>query len=117
MYRFTIVVLAAVLGACSYVPRIPGLTPYKIEIQQGNYVTQEMVSQLKAGMTKEQVRSILGTPLLTDVFHANRWDYVYTREAADGKREQRKIAVFFTDDKLTRVDGDVVPAQPAGAQK
>jgi outer membrane protein assembly factor BamE len=117
MRRFALVVLPAILGACSYVPRIPGVTPYKIEIQQGNYVTQEMVSQLKPGMTREQVRSTLGTPLLTDVFHANRWDYVYTRETADGKREQRKIVVFFVDDKLASVAGDVVPAQPAGAPK
>jgi outer membrane protein assembly factor BamE len=117
MHRFAIAAIPAILGACSYVPRIPGVTPYRIEIQQGNFVTQEMVSQLKPGMTKEQVRGILGTPLLTDIFHANRWDYVYTRETADGKREQRKIAVFFTEEKLASVDGDVVPAQPAGAPK
>ena len=102
--------VALPLVACSSGPRIPGLTPYKIEIQQGNYVTQEMVSQLKAGMSKEQVRIMLGTPLLTDVFHADRWDYLYYREASSGKKEQRKLAVFFTDGKLTRLDGDIVPA-------
>ena len=100
----------ALAAGCSYVPRIPGVTPYKIEIQQGNYVTQEMVSQLKPGMNREQVRGVLGTPLLTDVFHADRWDYVYSKETADGKREERKLTVFFTDDKLTRVTGDVVAA-------
>jgi outer membrane protein assembly factor BamE len=105
------------LGACSYLPRIPGVTPYRIDIQQGNYVTQEMVSQLKPGMTKEQVQSTLGTPLLTDVFHADRWDYVYTLEAADGKKEQRKLTAYFKEGKLERVDGDVVPAAPAGAPK
>src|SRR5512144_1102071 len=102
-----VVLLLAPLAACS-VPRIPGVTPYRMEIQQGNYVSQEMVSQLKAGMSKDQVRIALGTPLLTDVFHADRWDYVYWREAPDGKRESRKIAVFFADGKLARVDGDVV---------
>ena len=102
--------LAAVLGACGYVPRIPGVTPQRIEIQQGNFVTQEMVSQLKAGMSKEQVRFALGTPLLTDIFHAERWDYVFWREAPDGKREERKLAVFFKDEKLVRVEGDVVSA-------
>jgi outer membrane protein assembly factor BamE len=102
----------ALLAGCGYVPRIPGLTPYRIDIQQGNYVTQEMMSQLKAGMTKDQVRAVLGTPLLTDIFHADRWDYVYWREAADGKREQRKVAVFFQDGKLSRIDGDVVAAAP-----
>jgi outer membrane protein assembly factor BamE len=103
--------LAASLTACSYVPRIPGITPYRMEIQQGNYVSQEMVSQLKSGMSREQVRLALGTPLLADAFHADRWDYVYWREAPDGKRESRKLVVFFTDDKLARLDGDIAPAK------
>ena len=104
--------LGALLAGCSSVPRIPGVTPYKIDIQQGNYVTQEMVSQLKPGMTKDQVRNVLGTPLLTDIFHADRWDYVYWFEGADGKRDQRRITVYFADEKLARVTGDVVPAAP-----
>ncbi len=94
--------------------RIPGITPYKIEIQQGNYVSQQMASQLKNGMTKDQVKQILGTPLLTDIFHAERWDYVYLREAPDGKRESRKITLYFEDGKLARMDGDVVPTSAAG---
>jgi len=98
---------AALLAGCS-VPRIPGVTPYKIEIQQGNYVSQQMVSQLKNGMTKDQVKQILGTPLLTDIFHAERWDYVYWREGTDGKREQRKITLFFDQGKLARMEGDVI---------
>ena len=100
----------ALLGGCA-APRIPGITPYKMEIQQGNFVSQEMVSQLKPGMSKEQVRFVLGTPLITDIFHADRWDYVYWREDTGGKREQRKLAVFFGDGKLVRLDGDVVPAK------
>jgi outer membrane protein assembly factor BamE len=105
---------AALLAGCG-VPRIPGLTPYKMDIQQGNFVSQEMVSQLKAGMSKEQVRFVLGTPLVTDIFHSDRWDYVYWREAPDGKREQRKLVVFFADGKLVRLDGDVAPAKIGGA--
>ena len=101
--------LVALLPACS-VPRIPGITPYKVEIQQGNFVSQDMVAQLKPGMSKEQVRFVLGTPLLTDIFHGDRWDYVYWREAPSGKREQRKLAVFFADGKLTRLDGDIAAA-------
>jgi outer membrane protein assembly factor BamE len=101
-------VFPAVLSGCSGVPRIPGVTPYKIEIQQGNYISQELVSQLKPGMSKDQVRFILGTPLLTDIFHAERWDYVYWREASSGKRESRKLALFFEAGKLARIDGDVV---------
>ncbi|HUG76444.1 MAG TPA: outer membrane protein assembly factor BamE [Burkholderiales bacterium] len=102
--------LAFSLVACSSAPRIPGVTPYKIEIQQGNYVSQEQVSQLKVGMSKDQVRFILGTPLLTDIFHAERWDYVYWREASDGKRESRRLALFFADGRLERVDGDIAAA-------
>jgi outer membrane protein assembly factor BamE len=100
--------LAGVLPACSWVPRIPGITPYRIEVQQGNFVSQEMLSQLKPGMSKEQVRLTMGTPLLADAFHADRWDYIYTREAPNGKRESRKLVVFFADNKLLRVDGDGV---------
>jgi outer membrane protein assembly factor BamE len=100
-------------GGCSYVPRIPGVTPYKIDIQQGNYISQEMVSQLKPGMSKDQVRNVLGTPLLTDIFHAERWDYLYWREAPNGKRESRRLVVFFDDNRLARVGGDVMPAGSA----
>jgi outer membrane protein assembly factor BamE len=114
MSRFAFAALLALLSACGYVPRIPGVTPYKIEIQLGNYVSQEMVSQLKPGMTKDQVRFVLGTPLLTDIFHADRWDYVYWRETSAGKREQRKLAIFFEDDKLARLDGDIVGVSGAG---
>jgi outer membrane protein assembly factor BamE len=103
---FTVLVLAFVAG-CG-VPRIPGITPYKPEIQQGNYLSQEIVAQVKPGMTREQVRFLLGTPLLTDIFHADRWDYVYWREAANGKRETRKVALFFSENKLERIQGDVV---------
>src|SRR5687768_7935931 len=104
--------LAACLAACSSVPRIPGVTPYRIEIQQGNFVSQEMVAQLKPGMSKEQVRLALGTPLLTDIFHADRWDYVFWRERPGADREQRKLTVFFEDGRLTRLDGDLVAAGP-----
>ena len=102
-----IVMLSA---GCGFVPRIPGVTPYRIEIQQGNFISQDMVAQLKPGMSKEQVRLALGTPLLTDIFHADRWDYVYWRERPGAKLEQRKLTVFFEDGKLTRLDGDVVAA-------
>jgi len=108
MVRLALIVgLALALASCG-VPNIPGITPYKPDIQQGNYVSQDMVAQLKPGMTREQVRFLLGTPLLTDIFHADRWDYVYWREAQDGKRESRRVALFFTEGKLERVQGDIV---------
>jgi outer membrane protein assembly factor BamE len=104
---------AALLASCSYLPSVPGLTsvsPYRIEIQQGNFLSQEMVSQLKPGMSKDQVRFVLGTPLVTDIFHGDRWDYVYYRETSPGKGEQRRLSVFFENEVLARLSGDVVPA-------
>jgi len=95
---------------------LPDVAPYRIEIQQGNFVSQEMVSQLKPGMSKDQVRFALGTPLITDSFHADRWDYVFRRQMANSRElEQRKLAVFFEDGKLKRIEGDVIPAAGADA--
>ena len=113
--RILPLVIAALLPACKSVemPRIPGVTPYRMVIQQGNFISQEMVSQLKPGMTKEQVRFVLGTPLVTDIFHADRWDYVFFRETADGKREQRNLSVVFENSKLARVLGDLLPSEGA----
>ena len=85
---------------------------YRMEIQQGNYVSQEMVDQLKPGMTRDQVRFVLGTPLLTDIFHDNRWDYVYRRQRANSREvEERRLSVFFAGDRLSRVEGDVVAGE------
>jgi outer membrane protein assembly factor BamE len=108
---------ALLLPGCSNVPILPGLMPYKMEIQQGNFITQDMVSRLKPGMTKDQVRFILGTPLVADLFHNERWDYVYTRvPERGGAMEQRRLAVFFEEGKLARLDGDVIPqAGPSSA--
>jgi outer membrane protein assembly factor BamE len=118
MSRLLIALLLTLpLAACGSGLRIPGITPYRIEIQQGNFVSQEQMSQLKPGMSKEQVRLALGTPMLADLFHADRWDYVYWREAVDGRRESRKLAVFFADGKLERVAGDGVPDQPPPAKE
>ena len=99
------------LAACSSLPSVTDvIKPYRIEIQQGNYISQEMLAQLKLGMTRDQVRYVLGTPLVTDIFHADRWDYVYYRQRP-GKFENRKISVHFDKDgKLARIGGDVVPA-------
>ena len=84
---------------------------YRMEIQQGNYISQEAVSQLKLGMTKEQVRFVLGTPLVADIFHENRWDYVYRRQRENSRQvEERRVSVFFEGDKLVRLEGDVMPS-------
>lgn len=101
--------LTLALGACARVPRI--VTEYRIDVQQGNVLTQEMVSQLRPGLSRDQVRFLLGTPMLTDVFHGERWDYIFRLE--EGKSRQvttRRLAVFFGEDGLlTRIDGDVEP--------
>ena len=115
MFARALTALAVLLLASCGSVSVPYLKPYRIEIQQGNFVSQEMVSQLKPGMSKDQVRFVLGTPLLTDAFHADRWDYVYRRQRVNSNvLEHRKIAVFFEDGKLKRVEGDVEPASGAG---
>lgn len=87
------------------------LTAHKIEMQQGNYVDQEMIGKLRPDMTRSQVRFVLGTPLVADVFHPDRWDYIYlTGEAGDVQR-QRRITVVFDGDMLKRIEGDVNPGE------
>jgi outer membrane protein assembly factor BamE len=85
---------------------------YRPTIQQGNVVSQEQVNELKPGMSKRQVRFLLGTPMLADVFHANRWDYTYTQGVGSAPSEMRRVTVFFEDDQLVRITGDLSP-QPA----
>ena len=111
-----IVLLSVLLAGCQ---AIPTFRPYRMDIQQGNVVTQEMLARLQAGMTRSQVRFTLGTPLVVDPFRADRWDYVYLYSKGGEVTEQRHIAVVFKDDKLVRIEGDVVPAGSgsAGAEK
>ena len=106
-YRIqTIVIFCALLGACSYKPSF--INEYKIDVQQGNVLSQEMVAQLKPGQTREQVRFVLGTPMISDIFHQQRWDYVYRYQNGQTERvETRKFSVFFNaDGLLERVGGD-----------
>jgi outer membrane protein assembly factor BamE len=111
--RTLCVVFALSTVACGYLPNV---SPHRMEIQQGNFVSQEMVGQLKVGMTKDQVRFAMGTPLVADVFHGDRWDYVFIRQRANSREvEQRRISAIFAQDKLVRIEGDVVAADPASA--
>lgn len=113
LFRALLASAALALGACAP-PKI--IKPYRMNIQQGNYVSQDMVAQLRPGMTKEQVRFILGTPLITDIFHADRWDYIYYYEKAYTKPEERRITVLFDKEgRLTRVEGDVVAGKAAAS--
>ena len=92
-----IAVLACViaLSGCQYVPMIPGLTTYRIDVQQGNVVTQDMVAKLKPGMTRQQVRFVMGTPPIADPFHTDRWDYVYYIKKGDKILEHRRLVLLF----------------------
>ncbi len=109
-------VASLLIGGCS-TNKIPGV--YRPDIQQGNVVTQEMVDKLRPGMTRQQVQYIMGTPLLVDVFHQDRWDYLYSIEADGDDRQQERISIFFEDDRLVRIAGDFrpMPAQDPLAGK
>lgn len=98
--------MLSLLGACSST-RIGGIGPHRIDVQQGNALDQESVAKLKPGLTRSQVRFLLGTPLLVDPFRPNRWDYVYTFHRAGKLTEQKRITLFFDNDVLQRMEGDV----------
>lgn len=97
------------LGACG--SAVNTLTPYKVEVVQGNFISREQVEALRPGMTRQQVREILGTSLLTDVFHANRWDYVFTIRRQGVEPQQRRLTVYFKGDVLDRLEGDPMPSE------
>ena len=86
------------------------ITPYKIDVIQGNFVSKEQVESLKVGMSRAQVKDVLGTPLLTSLFHADRWDYVFTLKRQRIEPQSLKYAVFFKGDQLERFEGDSMPS-------
>ena len=105
------VLLLALMGCTrDYNGRLDLPLLYKIDIQQGNVIEQEMLDQLKPGLDKAQTRFIMGAPVLIDPFHNNRWEYIYSFQKGGGAREQRHIILHFEDDKLTHISGDVRPA-------
>jgi len=111
--RMAVVValIGASLASCSV------LQPYKPEVVQGNFVSREQVQALRIGMPRQTVRDILGTPLVTSVFHADRWDYVFTIRREGTEPQQRHLTVFFRDDTLARVVGDSLPTEAEFAAK
>ena len=118
--RIKLIVVSLLLAACSNmsmpkldIPKPTVLIPHKIEIRQGNMVTPEMREKLKVGMSRLQVRSVLGTPLVNDPFHASRWDYVYSLEQEGKVIEQQRLTLYFDDDHLTRIDESSMPVQSA----
>lgn len=103
--KLTLIFLSAALlsfGGCT------SFLPYKMEIRQGNYVTPEMRKKIKVGMSKQQVTSVLGSPLVNDVFHANRWDYIYRFEEKTKLVEEQRFTLFFEGDFVKRIDDSQV---------
>jgi outer membrane protein assembly factor BamE len=92
-------------------PKLPGI--HKFDIQQGNVITQDMIDQLKPGMTKSQVRYVMGTPLVADTFNQNRWDYFYSLHKGGGEEVRERVAIFFENDLLVGLRGDFIPGSGA----
>ncbi|MBA4261431.1 MAG: outer membrane protein assembly factor BamE [Comamonadaceae bacterium] len=113
-----LVLLAAAASqlACSSLgAKLPSVTdvvtPYRIDILQGNVVTSEQAQALQPGMSRLQVRDLLGSPLLTSVFHADRWDYVFTFKRQGQEPQRRKLTVFFKGEALERIEADALPSE------
>jgi outer membrane protein assembly factor BamE len=85
------------------------LEPYKFSIPQGNYLNQQMLDQVRQGMSREQVRLTIGSPLVTDIFHPDRWDYVFRFQYPNGDAELRRVTIQFQDDRVASVKADALP--------
>ena len=107
--------VASVLSGCSAVSKdgsvLGFITPYRIDIVQGNVVTKEQLAQVRPGMTRVQVRDLLGSPLLTDPFHADRWDYVFTIDRPGTQPQRRSVIVLFEGDRLQKIDAPELPSE------
>lgn len=97
--------------SASAVNPVNWITPYKMDVIQGNFISSEQVELLKAGMTRAQVKDILGTPLLASLFHDDRWDYVFTLKRQKAEAQSFKYTVFFKGDQLERFEGDSMPSE------
>ncbi len=102
--------MAVGLTACLVLSACSGLI-YRPEVVQGNFVSREQVQALRVGMPRQAVRDILGTPLVTSLFHADRWDYAFTIRRQGSEPQQRRFSVFFKNDMLDRVEGDPLPTE------
>lgn len=87
------------------------ITPYRVDVLQGNVVTQEMAARVKPGMSRDQVRDVLGSPLLTDPFHNDRWDYVFTIRRKGAEPQRRSVVAYFNGDVLDRVEAPELPSE------
>ena len=112
--RYLVLLIVFLCASCS--STLPGLKPYHLDVQQGNVVTSKMMLQLKPGMTKSQVRYVMGTPLLQDSFHQDRWDYIYQMNKGGEVVERRRVILEFNNEGLAKIRGDVIPAGSPGAE-
>ncbi len=117
----TLVAAAAAFAGCSvlgtYMPVVEQVGVYKIDINQGNYLAQDQVDRLRVGQTPQQVRAILGTPLIVSAFRPDQWDYVYEYKRQGRALEHRNFAVYFVDGKLARWEGDEMPPSMAALNR
>jgi outer membrane protein assembly factor BamE len=107
---FTVLVCGWLLTGCF-------LKPHKIDVQQGNFLDQEAISKLKPGMSRSQVRFLLGTPLITDPFHPERWDYMYIDRKGGKLKEEKHLTLFFDGDKLLRATTDLASPNASDSTK
>lgn len=110
-----IVVAAVLLGGCSSLQSSDNflgfITPYRVEVVQGNVLTKEQVALVKPGMSRLQVRDLLGSPLLTDIFHADRWDYVFTIRRQGAAPQERKVVALFEGEALKSISAQDLPSE------
>ena len=112
-----LVLLCLLIGSCGFGGirlGFPGV--YRIDIPQGNVITQEMVDKLQPGMTKRQVRFVMGTPLVIDTFNQERWDYLHSMDVKGSPRTQENLSLYFEKDALVRISGDYAPSQPSSVE-
>ncbi len=111
--RLLLISVSALLASCSnFSNYLPTFTPHKIEIRQGNLITQDMRAKLKPGMTQAQVKAVLGAPLINDIYHPDRWDYVYRLEQQGRVVENQRLTLYFDKGVLARID-DATPLSPS----
>ncbi len=114
--RILILSASLLLASCSnFSSYLPTFTPHKIEIRQGNLITQEMRAKVRVGMSQTQVKTALGAPLINDIYHPERWDYLYVLEQQGKVVESQRLTLYFEQGLLARID-DATPLQPTAAQ-
>ena len=108
LFSFSLLTSLTLVSCSTILNNLPGV--YTLEIQQGNIIDQSMIDQLRPGMNKRQVLYIMGSPMLDDVFHKNRWDYLYSDQRKGEDRVQKQISLFFENDQIAGIQGDFRPS-------